>query len=862
MKDIRKPMIGVSTAFTGKYLGSQVIFRFLENLQFPIRKTKMTKPQIVEAGSTLASSDFCLPLRIYVGHIYYLLQEHPEIDLLITPIVKGEYPDSSTCAKYRDLNGVIIRSLGSIAGYHLRQSSDKQIEVFQELVGSQKTQYLLHKVQSLPRIIAPEIESIERSHMRHVCFKLYRDIMGKGNGKEKFTKEQLENAFEEAYEIIVVKKRDQYQQKLANEEKIRLAIVGRHYLTEDPALSADIKKYFIKKGVEVFTIQDIPFEQLKQYYQQINGFYDTHKLGLAFIDYVFEQVDGFIVIGSFGCHPDAFQVEYFSQYIRERGKPVWTFKFDEQTGGVGFHTRFETILGFLKQKRDERIQNNRVILTSSLEKNPVVKEVAQQGNLRPIFIWPHMGPGIDLLLKEIWYQLGLQNYLYPPKPVNEETIQKGNVHYTETCSPYAFSMGSVRQTLDRLLDDLEKEAKELEQMVEPRRIILLMARGKGPCTFGWYAIAGEKALREEYADKLKRYGHTFGMVALDNEGRDLIPFLQELANVAENDQIKKIIRLLDTILIDHGKGKGRFQAIKAEFKLIKQLKQIVWPGWQKLLAYEELQNKALVTRAHEYQKGMTTLRLKYWIEKLDHVHTLEEIEEIKNTALYDLDSIPQDSEPKPKVVVVGEIYVALTSFANRGTVDHLLGQHGIEAVEGMRLSHFIKGAFKGLKMHYLNQHPLLKPWLDKLEALGWYHRNRWVREPFANPFLEHEIGGDGQPTVAYARHHIEQDGVDGILHIYPFKCMPEGMAKDALDEMSPIYGVKSLHLSFDKEIEIERLRTEIGTFATLLYQDLERKQGLNPQKEIERRQKIGQTIEQAYYHSKKSKSKVIKEKAL
>ncbi len=350
------------------------------------------------------------------------------------------------------------------------------------------------------------------------------------------------------------------------------------------------------------------------------------------------------------------------------------------------------------------------------------------------------------------------------------------------------------------------------------------------------------------------------MVALDNEGRDLIPFLKELANVSENQQIEQMVLWIHQI--QGQQNQNRFQKTKVEIKMIQQLKKLVWPGWQKLLAYEELQNKALVIRAHERTRGSVTEKLKYWVQQLDDVHSLQEIEAVKRAALNDFKQIPQDTNIKPKVVVVGEIYVALTSFANRGAVDHLLGQHGIEAVEGMRLSHFIKGALKGLKNHYIQQQPLLKPLLNRLASIGLYEPNHWVREPFAKPFLEHEIGGDGQPTVAYARYHIEQDGVDGILHIYPFKCMPEGMAKDALDEMSQIYGVKSLHLSFDKEIEIERLRTEIGTFATLLEQDMEWKKSTDLEAELERRQQIGHAIERAYYDSKRPKRRHVKEKAL
>lgn len=866
--DIKRPIVGFSSAFTGKYKASKFIIRFLELLNVNIKKSTRTTPDMIEAGTTLASGDFCLPLRVYVGHIYILIKENPEIEYILTPIIKGEHPPSSTCAKYRDLDGVLIRSLGTMLGYRLQQSGLKELNTFEGLIGADHTRRLLHKVKDLPKIIAPEIESLDKSHLRQVGIRVYVELFGLSKAKEllllasknlsnsknnEFRK--IERAFKQAYQEVIEQEKNRYQKILSDPTKPRLAIVGRNYLTDDPALSADIKSYFTKKGISVITSEEFPFKDLKEKYEQVNGFYDTHRMGQAFIDTVFDQVDGFVVIGSFGCHPDAFQVDFFAKYIMDKGKACWTFKFDEQTGGAGFHTRYETIIGFLHQKKAERLNEE---LGSSASPDLLKSKNALDINnitkkpTKPIFIWPHMGSGIDLLINEVWHQLGLSKYLYPPKPVNEETIEKGNVQYTETCSPFALYMGSLRQTLDRIIDDLHEEARSEHKPIEPRRIIILMAKGRGPCTFGWYSIAGESALIEDYSTALEKDGHTLEMIAIDNEGRNLLSFLQELSDVAENDVLNNLIHGLNQL--QNKKELNIIQTTKEEIKLIKLLKNIVWSGWNKLLTYEDLQNKALVVRAHEKERGTTTVILRKWINKLEEAHTLPDILKMKQRALVELDSIPQDTEVKPKVVVVGEIYAALTPFANRGTVDNLLGLVGIEAIEGMRLSHFIRGAFKGLKINYIENQPMLKPLLQLLESKGLYNLNQWVREPAAKPFIEHEIGGDGQPTIAHARHHIEDDGVDGILHLYPFKCMPEGMAKDALIEMSQIYGIKSLHLSFDKEIEIERLKTEINTFSTLLHQDIERKRNKEDwkEKEIVKRKKIGKTIEKSYRQSKKT----------
>ncbi len=856
-----KPVIGISTAFTGKYKSSKLIIRFLELIDIEVVKSTTTNPEIIEAGSTIASADYCLPLRVYIGHIYYLIKNFPTINYIVTPIIKSEYSDSSTCAKYRDLDGVIIRSLGNMTGYRIMRSSVKETKDFARLVGVEQAQNLVENARNIPKIIAPEIESIDKKHLRQVCIQLYADIYNLNrikflaemdflkNNKTIYLK--IEKAFKQAYTEIFELKVDMHEKLFIDKRKPRLAIVGRSYLVDDPALSADIKGYFKKRGVAVITSQDIPFENIKEDFNKVDGFYDTHKTAQAFINTIFDEVDGFIAIGSFGCHPDAFQVEYLAKYITDKGKSCWTFKYDEQTGGIGFKTRYETILSFLENKKDERICNvvsKNSLINETIQSKNITKVVNKtKNNVQPIFIWPHMGYGIDLIVKEIWHQLGLSSYLFPPKSVSEETLVIGNKYYTETCSPFSLYIGSLKETLEQLFKELEVEAKKNMNDVKPRRIIILMAKGKGPCTFGWYSIAGKSLLVDHYSDVLAKYGHSLEMILIDNQGRDLVSFLKEISNVAENDNLEQIIKILERIQY----SRNVIKTVRLEVKMIRLLKNIVWTGWEKLLAYEELQNEALVVRAHELIKGSTTKSLSKWIKELDTAHTLEDITKVKELGLNELGSISQDEELKPKVVIVGEIYGTLTSFANRGTVDNLLGQFGVEGIEGMRLSQFILGSFKGLKYDFIHNQPIIKSLIKVLETRGFYYPNKWVREPFAKPFIEHEIGGDGQPTVARARHFIECEGVDGILHIYPFKCMPEGIAKDALKEMGQIYGVKSLHLSYDREIEIERLKTEIDTFSVLLNQDLEtRKEDLKwRDREISRRGNIGKAIERIYQQS-------------
>jgi predicted nucleotide-binding protein (sugar kinase/HSP70/actin superfamily) len=238
---------------------------------------------------------------------------------------------------------------------------------------------------------------------------------------------------------------------------------------------------------------------------------------------------------------------------------------------------------------------------------------------------------------------------------------------------------------------------------------------------------------------------------------------------------------------------------------------------------------------------------------------VEEIREAHRRGVELLGQVPRDPSPRPRVVVVGEIYVALTSFANRGTVENLLGREGIEVVEGVTLGGFVRHSLREMKRRARRNHPLLRPLLDALSRRGVRLLEQRIRDPEARPFLVHEVGGDGLLSVAHARHEVEE-GADGILHLFPFKCMPEGIAKDAVKEIADLYGVRYLSLSFDKETDIERLKTEISTFASLLRAEMSRRGGGDPSRywawkreEIARRKRIGEEVDRLYQRYRRSR---------
>ncbi|MBE3574733.1 MAG: hypothetical protein IMW99_04675 [Firmicutes bacterium] len=833
----RKPKVGMANAFITHYPSGQVILRFLQEAGADVIRTPRTTPEILQAATTLASADFCIPLRVYVGHIYYLLQKHPDLDFLVAPAICRERRRGSACSKYRDPAGVAVRSITGAVPYTLSQARGafrtwamRKLERSFGGGGRAVARSPLH----IPPVLAPNIWSLEKGAMRNVCLRLYADIfhifrpemaaaqlLPAALRRKVGFLSRAEAAFEQAYAAVVNGEASPVWLDLSGQarqdgqalpagspsragtqpEPPRLALIGREYLLEDPLVTSDIRRFFRQHGVQVITPRDVPETVLEKAMGGVAGFYESHQRYEAFIKVVGPLVDGVVLVASFGCHPDGFMMEYLLDQARALGRPAWLFRYDEQSGSAGFLTRYETVLGFLEARRDERVKEQAKAAAckpvpaqntpaAPAPASPKIRHRASAPpapgpDLRePLIIWPYMNEIVDLTVEELFFQAGLARYLRPPAPATQATLALGDIKYTETCSPFAITTGSLRESVARVLAELKEEARRTGQPVKPRRIIMLQGRGEGPCTYGWYAIAQAQELPQLFAQELAEGGHTLEMASVGFQG--VQEFLTRLAELGDKERLKGLVDYLSA-----PPGQSRWRKLRLTLGLARSIWSLARPTWAKLKAAEDLRARSLILRAHEVRRGDTTARYQEALDLLRQAHTLPAIRAAHKAGVRRLESVPRDHEPKPRVVAVGEIYVALSSFANRGTVENLMGREGLEVVEGVSVRTFLRFTLLEFLRRFWVGLPGVRQAVHWLARHNIYLWRQQVRGPGARPFLTREVGGDGLLSVAEARHHVE-DGADGIVHMFPFKCMPEGIAKDALTEMADFYGVRYL----------------------------------------------------------------------
>lgn len=145
--------------------------------------------------------------------------------------------------------------------------------------------------------------------------------------------------------------------------------------------------------------------------------------------------------------------------------------------------------------------------------------------------------------------------------------------------------------------------------------------------------------------------------------------------------------------------------------------------------------------------------------------------------------------PEVRVGLVGEIFFTIDQAANH-EIEKELARLGAEVV-------FERSLYTHLRHLLHSDSGFLRSW--------------WL----AKRFLKECPGGEAIRTVGEAMWFGHQE-VDGIVHIFPFTCMPENIALEALQRFCEERNIPLLSLSFDEHTSTTGLVTRLEAFVELL----------------------------------------------
>jgi predicted nucleotide-binding protein (sugar kinase/HSP70/actin superfamily) len=152
-------------------------------------------------------------------------------------------------------------------------------------------------------------------------------------------------------------------------------------------------------------------------------------------------------------------------------------------------------------------------------------------------------------------------------------------------------------------------------------------------------------------------------------------------------------------------------------------------------------------------------------------------------------------EPPLKVAVLGEIYAVLEPSLNFD-IERRLGEMGIMPFPVMSV---YKWLFRPLKT-------------DPSILIEERRARRTAR-----PYIAYVLGGEEHQTIS-GTINAARNGYDGVIHLYPFTCMPENICRAILPRLESDFNIPILNLCLDEHASPTGMTTRLEAFVDLMLQ--------------------------------------------
>jgi len=296
---------------------------------------------------------------------------------------------------------------------------------------------------------------------------------------------------------------------------------------------------------------------------------------------------------------------------------------------------------------------------------------------------------------------------------------------------------------------------------------IFMAGGFGPCRFGLYGHTAKLILR--------KLGYEPRFVVIEPPAGHWGRFALTVLNLA------------------HWKVKGIIPAIKWATDKMELTDWIEEELYMKRIAYEP--------------KKRTAEKLyKKYVHRIFDADSYLALDQIRRDATAEYDAtIPHDPDRDDVVDIelTGEIFILLEPFANMEIV-RKLGEMGVRVHRTSSSTRWIKERV----MTFLSR--------DLKERA----HERAIRK--AQPWMKVPFGGEGIETIGHTVEAAEK-GMNGIIQVMPFSCMPEVSAKDILPEVARQVGIPFYSFIFDEHAGGAGFQTRLESFVERVRDNRDRK---------------------------------------
>lgn len=300
---------------------------FFETLEVEVVPSPPTTEKTIQIGSKLLPGDLCLPVKIFLGHTREIKEE---VDFLFIPRYISIEPEAYMCPKIMglpDMVRAVLHPLPSLIDWFIHCKAHGE--------DSERSFYL-----KVGKIFTKRKDRVEKAFQKaKERENRFLRILQKG-----FT-------FEEGIDLSRIENSIPVEER---KKESCIGVVGRPYYIHDPFLRTPMLNGIEENGYHLLTPEfldpgsiETAIQSLKK---RIYWSFGKEMVGSAIRFAEKAEVRGIILLGSFGCGQDSFNIEMVRHLISER-VPLLSLIFDEHLSRASFSTRIEAFLELVQRQR-------------------------------------------------------------------------------------------------------------------------------------------------------------------------------------------------------------------------------------------------------------------------------------------------------------------------------------------------------------------------------------------------------------------------------------------------------------------------------------------------------------------------------
>lgn len=308
------------------YKYSKLWETFFTELGAKVILSDKTNKNILNEGIDACISEACLPIKIYFGHVMNLVGK---VDFIFMPQFTSISTNQYICPEVCGVTDMIRNSVNILP---------RIINTEINLRESNKNSWLA--AVEIGEFITNDRVKIKRAYQQALkAYHCERQLLKSGVLTDEF--------LQDTASLRVIQKRS---------TKLTIAVLGHCYTVYDKYLNMELIKKLRAYGVGVVTLDMLNYIESKESCKELDKmlFWDYGTRAYGGVTQLIEsgQIDGILVLTSYGCGVDSFVDELVEKKVRTKSDiPFMKLVLDEHSAEAGYCTRLEAFIDMIVRRK-------------------------------------------------------------------------------------------------------------------------------------------------------------------------------------------------------------------------------------------------------------------------------------------------------------------------------------------------------------------------------------------------------------------------------------------------------------------------------------------------------------------------------